>query len=118
MTGEEKAGALLLSLDPRVADAVLNQLGPQAKTRLVGLMQRLEASPQRQAFINQVLEETEKVLQKSALTPVGSKDTPNPTPTTGPRQPVLDRVVADPQKTNTKSDVSPCATRSRQGHRL
>jgi flagellar motor switch protein FliG len=107
MTGEEKAGALLLSLDPRVADAVLNQLGPEAKARLVALMKRLEASPQRQEFMNQVLEETEKVLQKSVQGPVGSPVAPNPGQTSGPRQSVIDRVVADPQKTNTKAGVSP-----------
>src|SRR5882724_10773471 len=74
MTGEEKAGLLLLSLNPQVADAVLNRLGPAAKTRLAGQMQRLAASPNRNDLMQQVLGEAERVLRKLTMRLAGDDD--------------------------------------------
>jgi flagellar motor switch protein FliG len=85
MTGEEKAGLLLLSLDQRVADAVLSQLGPEAKARLTGSMQRMKASPHRKDFAAQVFEEVERVLQKPALRVVDERVATGPgDPKAGP----------------------------------
>src|ERR1700722_15931917 len=95
MTGEEKAGLLLLSLDSRVAEAVLSKLKPEAKARLTGLMQRLKASPQRGSFAAEVLEEVESVLQKPALRVVGGLDA-RVGPSTNPGAPLASRAPANP----------------------
>ena len=94
MTGEEKAGLLLLSLDSKIADAVLAQLGPGAKARLAGAMQRLKASPQRTDFAEQILEEMEQVLQKPALRVAGSSESDSAATTTALRAYVPDAMTA------------------------
>lgn len=67
MTGEEKAGLLLLSLDPEVAKAILARLEAPARERLAAHMERLGASPQRDDFLAQVLQEAERMLEAPQL---------------------------------------------------
>ncbi len=108
MTGEDKAGLLLLNLDPRVADLVLNQLGPAAKARLQKNMKRLQASPQRHDFLEQVMDEAEKLLGPRPRL-AGGPDAPGPA--AGPSAPTTSRewTVADPPNPKGKPADDPAA---------
>src|SRR5436190_9310317 len=92
LTGEEKAGLLLLSLRPQVAASVLAKLGPAAKTRLAGHMQRLATSPQRNELVDQILREAEGVLRKLTLS---LTETGDPPATALAPQPTMNRLVGD-----------------------
>jgi flagellar motor switch protein FliG len=67
LTGEEKAAFLLLSLDPKLVQAVLGQLAPDQKARLTALMDRLGASPERQQQTARILREADELLQQPRL---------------------------------------------------
>jgi flagellar motor switch protein FliG len=88
MSGEEKAGLLLLSLNPKVTEAVLGQLSADVKARLQSHMQRLGKSPKRQEFINEVLQEAELLLQQPALQIADTSTTDTPTGTSSGSRPL------------------------------
>jgi flagellar motor switch protein FliG len=83
MNGEEKAAVILLHLDPRVMEAVLNRLGPDRGGRLRAQVQRLRQSPQLPTFLDQVWKELEAGMKGK---PGSSNDAP-PRPGAAPPAP-------------------------------
>jgi flagellar motor switch protein FliG len=80
MTGEEKAGLLLLSLDPEVAQTILAKLEPPARARLTTHMERLAASPQRDEFLAAVMQEAERLLEAPQLQLAAPREPAPPLP--------------------------------------
>jgi flagellar motor switch protein FliG len=69
LTGLDKVAVLVKSLGPKAAEAVLAQLGPEQSTRVRARMQQLDAAPESQQALDDVLREIARVLPNAAAAP-------------------------------------------------